>query len=307
MSLSRWLRSLVSRPHHSHRAGYHLPLRGCEALEARYALAGLDVPAADLTALLLRVGGKDVWIKESETPVVIAPGAALEVAGALIDVQGELVQTGGVLQMEGYLRTSDKEGLGEFDYDDGRFSAGLPVEAAAADEVHAGLSGDWVIAAGHNCLAIALVHYVGDDVTVTDRFFVQIQTTVPDFVLLAGIDGGDNKIKVGEQVHLAAAFANLGQGSFTTFVEADIYHESDLATPVWVGTLAGTVGRLEYVRGRLENDNDQDPFDKTWRPDRAGTYTVKAYVDPEHDWLELSELNNVFVFKITVAAKGKGD
>jgi hypothetical protein len=307
MSLSRWLRSLVSSPHSPH-AGYRSPLRGCEALEARYALAGLDAPTADLTALLLRVSGKDVWVKESETPVVIAPGDTLEVAGALIDVQGELVKTGGVLQMEGYLRAADKQGLGEFDYRDGRFSAGLPVEAAAADEVHAGLAGSWEIAAEHNRLSVGLVHYMGDDVTVTDRFFVQIQTALPDFVLSAEIKGKDDRtFKVGQQVHLEAAFANAGDGWFATYVEADVYHESDLVTPVWVGTLEGVAGGKHEVGGRLASDNAADPFDKFWRPDWAGTYVVKAYVDPEHDWLEGDESNNLVMFEVVVEGKGKSD
>lgn len=271
-----------------------------ESLEA--AQVSTPAPAADLTALLLKINGTPQWVHESETPVLVKPGGTFEVAGALIDVSGELVQVGGVLQMEGYLRASTKkDALGEFNYGDGRFSSALAVDEAALDQTHAGLAGQWEVSAEHNRLSVALVHYVGDQVVVTDRFFVQLQTELADFEVSADINGNGNRtIKVGQLVQLWGEFDNVGDGTFSTYLEADIYHQSDLTNPIWVGTLEGKAGE---VSGQVRNENENDPFDKFWRPDQSGTYLIKVYVDPEHHWIEANEDNNVFVFQVEVLAK----
>ncbi len=325
-----WLAHLVhaGRPSARQRSAitgrFRAPLRGWEPLESRYALAaaGLEdpvgadqpalvssqaapvaAPAADLTALLLRISGRELWVQQSETQVVIAPGATLEVAGARIDVAESLVAVGGVLQIEGYLRSGGADGdLGEFDYTSGLFSAALPVAEAVADVVHGGLAGQWTVTAQHNRLSVVLVHYVGDEVTATDRFFVQLQTAAPDFVVTGDVGGNSHRtFRVGQLIQLMGQLDSAGDGAFSTYIEADVYHQADLTTPVWVGTLSGTTSSDGPVRGHLRNDNDQDGFEKFWRSDRAGTYLIKLYVDPENNWLEANEDNNVFVFQVVVA------
>jgi Uncharacterized conserved protein len=267
-------------------------------LEPRLALA-----AADVTALLLRINGQDKWVNHSETPVVIAPGSSFEVAGARIDVDGALVNTGGVLQMEGYVRSSTKQdALGEFNYADGRFSFALPVDEAAADVVHGGLNGTWKVAAESNRLSVVLVHYVGDAVEVMDRFFVQLQSVLPEFVGDGKVQGVNGSVKLGQLVQFAASVSDLGEGMAVTYLEVDVYHESDPLTPVWVGTVVEKDSN-GHVSGQVHNHNDSDAFEKFWRPDRAGTYLIKVYVDPEHHWLESSEDNNIFTFSLVVAAK----
>ncbi|MCI0357086.1 MAG: hypothetical protein L0211_01205 [Planctomycetaceae bacterium] len=277
-----------------------MPRRGVfEQLEPRFALAA----TADVTALLLRINGQQQWVNQSESRVMVSPGASLEVAGARIDVSGDLVGVGGVLQMEGYLRSSTKmDALGEFNYADGRFSNALAVDEAAIDEVHGGLSGSWQVAAETNRLSVALVHYIGDEVEVMDRFFVQLQTVLPDFEGQGRVQGDNRSVKVGQLVQLAASISNLDEGPAVTYLEVDVYHESDPLTPVWVGTLVEQDGNGR-LSGQVRNDNENDTFEKFWRPDRAGAYTIKVYVDPEHHWLESSEDNNIFVFKLDVAAK----
>jgi hypothetical protein len=271
---------------------------GCEQLEPRLALA-----TADITALLLRINGQEQWASESETRLVVAPSSTLEIAGARIDVSDDLVSAGGVLQMEGYLRSSTADdALGEFNYADGRFSTAITVDEAAADAVHGGLNGSWQVTPETNRISVVLVHYVGDAVTVMDRFFVQLQTSVPDFVGEGEVRGTSRSIKVGQLVQLAASISNLGEQSSDTYIEVDVYHESDPLTPVWVGTLVEKDGNGR-VSGQVRNDNPHDRFEKFWRPDRAGEYTIKVYVDPELHWLEAEEGNNVFFFSLTVSAK----
>jgi len=267
----------------------------CEQLEPRLALS------ADLTAVAVSIGGEVTWIHDSEAKIAVAPGQELAIVGALIDVTDDLVSTGGMLQMEGYLRSGDGAGgLGEFDYTQGRFSPGLTVDEAAIDEVHAGLSGGWTIDPLHNRLSIALVHYVGDAVATTDRFFLQLQTFMPDFgIVNATHDNGHREFKVGQKVDIRFELTNSGDGALPWYVEGDVYHESDLTTPIWVGTFVSA----DESKGKLVNDNDLDSFSKHWRPDREGTYIIKLYADPEHEWLEGSEDNNVFTFSITVSAK----
>lgn len=308
MSPSKWIQSLSSvfsgrfpEPKSARRACEYqrrVAILGCEQLEPRLALA-----AADVTALLLRINGQDRWVDQSETTVVIAPGSSFEVAGARIDVDGDLVSAGGVLQMEGYLRSSTKQdALGEFNYADGRFSSALPVEEAAADVVHGGLNGSWQVTAETNRLSVVLVHYVGDAASVMDRFFVQLQSVLPDFVGDGKVQGVNGSVKVGQLVQLAASVADLPEGMAVTYLEVDVYHESDPLTPVWVGTVVEKDSN-GHVSGPVRNNNDSDAFEKFWRPDRAGTYFIKVYVDPEHDWLESSEDNNIFTFSLFVAAK----
>jgi hypothetical protein len=267
----------------------------CELLEPRLALS------ADLTAVAVSLGGEVTWIHDSETKLAVVPGQELAIVGALIDVTDDLVSTGGVLQMEGYLRSGDGAGgLGEFDYTQGRFSSALTVDEAAIDEVHAGLSGGWTIDALHNRLSIVLVHYVGDAVATTDRFFLQLQTYMPDYGVTGGAVESDNReIKVGQMVDIRFELTNSGDAVLPWYVEGDVYHESDLTTPVWVGTFVAT----DKSKGKLVNDNDSDSFSKHWHPDRAGRYLIKLYVDPEQQWLEGTEDNNVFSFWITVGGK----
>jgi hypothetical protein len=243
MSPANWIQSLScafsgrfryplsARPECAFRR--RVPSLGCEQLEPRLALA-----ATDVTALLLRINGQDKWADQSEMPVVVAPGSSFEVAGARIDVDGELVGTGGVLQMEGHLRSSTKQDApGEFNYADGRFSSALPVEEAAADVVHGGLNGSWKVTAETNRLSIVLVHYVGDTVEVMDRFFVQLQSVLPDFEGDGKVQGVNGSVKVGQLVQLAASVSDFGEGMAVTYLEVDVYHESDPLTPVWVGTV----------------------------------------------------------------------
>ena len=111
-------------------------------------------------------------------------------------------------------------------------------------------------------------------------------------------------MKAGEWAKFKGEWINDGDGTFWTYAELDVYHESDLTNPVWVGTLTGETGPGDSEGGTFENTTD-DAFDRWWRPDRTGTYLVKAYVDPEAAWHESNETNNIVVFKMNVIESNK--
>jgi hypothetical protein len=269
----------------------------------------MDDPAwqsASIQAVLLRVNGQEVWVERSEGFVLLLEGDALEVVGTRLAASDELATTGGVLQLEGYVRTPHRRtDLGEFDYDGGLFSGGMPVGSIGqGGGVQPGLNGSWKVGAGFNRMSVALVHYVDGNVTVVDRFFVNLQTDTPDFILSAGPHGGKESVKVGQSAKFKGEWINNGAGVFWTYAEVDVYHESDSTNPVWAGTLTGETGPGDSEGGTFENTTD-DAFDRWWRPDRAGTYVVKAYVDPENTWHEANEENNLVVFKVNVTGTSK--
>jgi hypothetical protein len=264
--------------------------------------------SATIQALLLRINGKELWLERSEARVFLVEGDELEVIGARLATTDELEATGGVLQLEGYVRMPHRRSeLGEFDYDGGRFSGGMAVSSIGQRDVQPGLNGGWEVGAGFNRMSVALVHYVDGDVAVVDRFFVNLQTATPDFVISGGLHGGNSAFKTGQWAKFDGEWSNKGGGEFWTYAELDVYHESDLTRPVWVGTLTGETGPGDRRKGTFENNSD-DAFDRWWRPQHEGTYVVKAFVDPENTWHEGNEGDNVVTFKVSVVGSNtKGD
>ena len=79
------------------------------------------------SALVAREGARDLG-RCSEGHVFLVEGDALEVVGVRLAASEQLVATGGVLQLEGYVRMPHRYSLlGEFDYDGGLFSGGMAV------------------------------------------------------------------------------------------------------------------------------------------------------------------------------------
>jgi hypothetical protein len=234
----------------------------------------------------------------------------LEVTGFYLELGAEASQAEGVLAIEGYLRKpSNMDLLGGFDYEDGRFGGGLAFEALSELPFHPGLGGEWILARSWNRLSMPLVHYFGDEWETIDRFFINLQYDLPDFSadFTNTENHGQLTAKVGQEVRFKGTIANKGQGTASTYIEVDVYHESDPLTPVWVGTLSGTVKGGGRFEGRIANHNPNDAFDVYWRPSKVGKYTIKVYADPEHLWKESDEDNNVLARTFTVWATDDHD
>jgi hypothetical protein len=256
--------------------------------------APVEVDQLVITSIVLKVGGHTITARPGDH-VQVQVGDLVEVIGINVEC-ASASPIGGVLAMEGYVR-KPHEGLGGdgFDYGDGRFGAPATKDPIAAGSlVHPGLEGGWKAEAGWDRFSIAMVRYDGDLVEVEDRLHLILQVGTPNFTFddawARGIIGSLGL--VGREVAIWAEWQNTGEGLFANYAEVDVYHESNLNTPIWVGTLEGVLGADETIRGQFLNSNPNDAFAEHWIPQQAGTYLLKFYADPEHLWAESDEVNN---------------
>ncbi len=291
------------------------PLQGMESLENRALLAAdvmaLPEPAAAetaqdpiiITAVHLEVDDQPVSVTRRNEVVLFKPGQRLEVVGLDYEVaaaDGQAEAHAGVLAFEGYLRLAKGgKGLGEFDYDDGRFATvDRAIETGSFQQV--GLQGDaWELSDDSNRLALALVRYTEDGLQVEDRFHVNLQFSVVDL----GFLGAEYQQK-GDHVKFEATVANKGD-QVTTYAEIDVYRADDLTTPIWVGTYVGNF-KAGYVTSiKFANSEKDGPFDKYWQPQESGTYVIRMYLDPENGIAERSEENNFLEGKLEIAVDSR--
>lgn len=269
-------------------------------------LAARDQALA-ISAIHLRVGGEEITIKSLDELVKVDIGDKLEVIG--IDYRlNSGVDVSGKIAFEGYLN-SLKDSKLVTDYSDGRF--GRHEQQGQLPEGHAshgGLEGGWEMQAGTESLTLVMVRYDANGHTVEDRVNIRTQVGTPDFAISPRVvvRGSGSELTVGKQTKIYGTWANLGEGTFRNYAEVDIYHESDPTKIVWAGTLSKTLGAKQAVIGEFRNANSDEQFSKRWTPELAGTYTIKMYADPEQNWEESNESNNVAEMKVTVdAGKGK--
>lgn len=269
-------------------------------------LAARDQALA-ISAIHLRVGGEEITLKSLDDLVKIDIGDKLEVVG--IDYRlnsGEGVS--GKIAFEGYLN-SLKDSKLVTDYSDGRFGRHEQQGQLPEGETsHGELEGGWEMQAGTESLTLVMVRYDANGHTVEDRVNIRTQVGTPDFAISPRVvvRGSGSELTVGKQTKIYGTWANLGEGTFRNYAEVDIYHESDPTKIVWAGTLSKTLGAKQAVIGEFRNANSDEQFSKRWTPELAGTYTIKMYADPEQNWEESNESNNVTVMTVTVdAGKGK--
>ena len=113
------------------------------------------------------LNGESPQIASSEEVLIVRPGDTI----SLLDLQYCSDAAGSSwdkVQGEAYLRKN-----GAFDYDDGRFTTGAPIQAGEHQPIGA-FDGSWTIQPGWDRLVIALVHYYQGGHEVDDRFFVNL-------------------------------------------------------------------------------------------------------------------------------------
>lgn len=213
------------------------------------------------------------------------------------------VNFGGPVTSDGFQHgVADTRGLdasaaafGEFDYEDGRFgdpSGDAPLAGGVHE--HGGLDGAWDPVDGTNRLSLALVRYFGDlEWEVHDRFFVNLQQGQTDLEI-AFVDFNPS------QTQFSATIRNNGVHTVTNYAEVDVYHESDLLNPVWVGVADFTLDAGKSSALRFSNPATDPNFDTQWTPGESGTYVYQVYLDPENALQELEEGNNLLAGKFEI-------
>lgn len=260
--------------------------------------------ALAISAIHLRAGGNDVTVSSLNELVKVDIGDTLQVIGIDYRLNNGAVVSGKIA-FEGYLN-SLKGSKVKTDYSDGRFGRheqeGLLPEGSAS---HSGLEGGWKMQAGTESLTLVMVRYDESGATVEDRVNLRTQVGTPDFAISPRVilRGGGSELVAGKQTRIYGTWANLGEGRFRNYAEVDIYHESDPTKIVWAGTLSKTLGAKQAVIGEFRNASSDEQFSKRWTPELAGTYIIKMYADPEQNWQESDEGNNVVTVKVTVAAE----
>lgn len=276
------------------RAFHVEPLEARTVLSANPIAAGGAAPveAQDpvvIQAIHLQVGDREVTVTERNEIVVYKPGEKIAVVGIDYEVSGEGVDIEGEVAFEGYLRepNGDSTSLGTFDYDDGRFTdptGGL----GEGLHNHDGLEGDWEVVDGTNRMSVALVRYFGDlEWEAHDRFFVNLQQGEADVAL-----GSVVYRWYGDNLKFGAYVKNGSESTISTYTEIDVYHEDDLANPVWVGIFESTLGSGRSEFQRFYNPAADSNFDEFWQPKESGKYVIKVYLDPEDALAETDEDNN---------------
>lgn len=252
-----------------------------------------------ISAIHLLVGGQKVTITSLDQIVELNVGDELQVVGIDYRLQGSEVVSGKIA-FEGYLNKL-KGSDARTDYRDGRFgrhvSEGI---IPSGTSVHPGLETGWKMEAGTESLTLVMVRYDENGATIEDRVNIRTQVGQPDFVIgdkvrIAG------RAAVGRKVRILGAWGNEGEGTYRNYAEVNIYHESDPNKIVWAGTLSDVVEAGEFDKGQFLNTNDKYGFSKRWIPEQGGTFVLKFYADPENQWNETNEDNNVFVTKVEIS------
>lgn len=252
-----------------------------------------------ITAVHVRVGDKVFTVRSKTDIVPVTPGQELQVIGVDYRLRdGETLE--GKVAFEGYLRKVSNKGTSAFDYRDGR--QGKSVQNGEIPEgvsSHPGLRSGWTMESGYERLLIAMVRYNGNGPIVEDRVSFRIQVAKTDFEMTkVKLRPDDGLAVAGKEIRLYGGWRNLEKGRVKDYAEVDIYHESDRRKLVWVGSFTRVANGNGIAKGEFTQRYNK--FSERWTPDRAGTYTLKFYADPEDRWVEENEDNNVIVVKIKV-------
>ena len=268
-----------------------------------------------ITTVTVEVAGESFVLRSQSNVIHIPPGENLQVVG--VDYRLKSGETlSGKVAFEGYLRhvTTSGDPAGEtfFDYGDSR--QGKSVQSGdipAGESSHPGLDSGWAIETGTDQLLISMVRYGGTGPVIEDRVRFDIQVGEVDIELKdVSIDPSGRYALVGEQIRLFGQWRNLNEqgGLIRDYAEVDIFHSSDLQTPVWVGSFTHVIEAKGFASGEFTQRYGK--FDEFWTPDRAGTYVLRFSADPEDRFAEVDEDNNRIVVELTVfssedEAKGK--
>ena len=254
-----------------------------------------------ISAIHVLIDGREVTLKSLDRPLEMKVGSEFQIVGIDYRLNGE-EGVSGKIAFEGYLNKLHGRRV-RTDYRDGRFGGheqdgALPFGSAS----HSGLTDAWKMEAGTESLTLVMVRYGKDGATVEDRVTVRTQVGTPDFVINPEIKikGSSKGVVVGKRVKIYGAWGNQGEGRYRSYAEVNIYHESDPNKIVWVGTIADVVDAGEFDKGRFVNKVKRDGFSRSWVPELGGTYVLKFYADPENQWSESNEDNNVVEVKLEV-------
>ncbi len=250
--------------------------------------------ALAISAVHFLIDGREVTLTSLDQLLEMEVGSSLQVVGIDYRLNGEEI-VAGKIAFEGYLNKLRGSRL-RTDYGDGRFGGHEQEgQIAFGESSHSGLSDAWKMEAGSESLTLVMVRYGADQVAVEDRITIRTQVGTPDFVIdpEVRIKGSSKGIVVGRAVKIYGVWSNEGAGTYRSYAEVDIYHESDPTKVVWSGALADVVEGGESDKGRFLNKVKRDGFSRNWMPDLGGTYTLKFYADPENSWNESDESNNV--------------
>ncbi len=254
-----------------------------------------------ISAIHVLIDGREVTLKSLDRPLEMKVGSKLQIVGIDYRLNGE-EGVSGKIAFEGYLNKLHGRRV-RTDYRDGRFGGheqdgALPFGSAS----HSGLTDAWEMKAGTESLTLVMVRYDKDGATVEDRVTVRTQVGTPDFVINPEIriKGSSKGVVVGRRVNIYGAWGNQGEGRYRSYAEVDIYHESDPNKIVWSGAIADVVDAGDFDKGQFVNKVKRDGFAKRWVPELGGTYVLKFYADPENQWSESNEDNNVVEVKLEV-------
>ena len=252
-----------------------------------------------ISAVHLLVDGREVTITSLDQTIELNVGDELQIVGIEYRFQGNEVVSGKIA-FEGYLNKL-KGSDTRTDYRDGRFGRHVSEgEIPSGTSIHPGLDGSWKMTAGTESLTLVMVRYSEDGSAVEDRVNLRTQVGQPDFVLDSDrIRVG--KAIVGRKVRISGSWGNEGAGTYRNYAEVNIYHESNPDKLVWAGTMSGVVREGRFSRGQFLNTSDSHGFSKRWTPEEGGTYILKFYADPENNWNESNEENNVYETKVEVS------
>ncbi len=257
--------------------------------------------ALAISAVHVLIDGRAVTLTSLDRPLQMEVGSSLEIVGIDYRLHGEEV-VDGKIAFEGYLNKLRGSRV-RTDYGNGRFGGHVQQgELAFGASSHPGLDGKWVMEAGTESFTLVMVRYGQDEVAVEDRLTIRTQVGTPDFVISPEIKikGSRKGVFAGRKVKIYGTWGNEGEGRYRSHAEVNIYHESNPDKIVWVGTLADVVGAEESDSGQFVNKVRRDGFSRHWIPELGGTYTLKFYADPENDWAESNEENNVTTVKLEV-------
>ena len=254
-----------------------------------------------ISAIHVLIDGREVTLKSLDRPLEMKVGSKLQIVGIEYRLNGE-EGVSGKIAFEGYLNKLHGRRT-RTDYRDGRFGGHVQEgKLEFGSSWHPGLDKAWEMQAGTESLTLVMVRYDADGATVEDRITVRTQVGTPDFVVNPEIKikGSGKGVVVGKRVQIYGAWGNQGEGRYRSYAEVNIYHESDPSKIVWVGTIADVVGEGDFDKGQFVNKVKRDGFAKRWVPELGGTYVLKFYADPENQWSESNEENNVVEVKLEV-------
>ncbi len=260
--------------------------------------------ALAISAVHFLVDGQEVTLTSLDQHLHMSAGSSLEVVGITYRWQG-VEPLAGKIAFESYLSKIHGQEARD-DYEDGRFGRHEQTEVSLGTTTHSGLEGGWVVEVGTESLSLLMVRYTEEGAQVEDRLRITTQVGAPDFYVDPDIEivPSSKGLIVGRRLRISGAWGNAGAGLYRNHTELDIYHESDLTRPVWVGVRADVLGAGETESGKFINKIKQDGFAKDWVPERSGTYILSFVADPENLCNEADEANNRVTMRLKIADAG---